>query len=89
MKNNIELWESTKEIVTINPTEGYYEVVKDDCLKNIAEEKYGDPNLWTLIWEANKDGVANADKLNKAYRKKITNPNIIYPGQILKIPHKP
>ena len=89
MKNNIGIWESAKEVITVKNDGGLYEVMKDDCLKNIAEEKYGDPNLWTLIWEANKDGVVNADKFRKIFMKKITNPNIIYPGQILKIPPKP
>ena len=51
-----------------------YVVKKGDCLWTIAKKKsvYKDPFLWPVIFEANKD--------------KIKNPNIIYPGQKLKIP---
>lgn len=49
-------------------------VVKGECLWYIAGYKniYGDPTQWPLIYRANKD--------------KIKNPDIIYPGQVLRIP---
>lgn len=53
-------------------TEGTYSVVKGDCLWRISESKYNTPYLWPAIWEANKP--------------EIINPNLIYPGQVLKIP---
>jgi len=53
-----------------------YVVKKGDCLWRIAEYKdlYGDPYMWPIIFDANK--------------KKIKNPNRIYPGQKLKIPRE-
>lgn len=49
-------------------------VVKGECLWCIAGYKniYGDPTKWPLIYQANKD--------------KVKNPNLIYPGQVLRIP---
>jgi len=49
-------------------------VVKGECLWYIAGYKniYGDPTKWPLIYQANKD--------------KVKNPNLIYPGQVLRIP---
>ena len=49
-----------------------YTVKKGDCLWNIAKAIYGDGSKYTKIYEANKD--------------KITNPNLIYVGQVLTIP---
>ncbi len=47
-----------------------------DCLWNIAGkiEIYADPFMWPRIWQANTD--------------QIRNPDLIYPGQVLKIPTK-
>jgi nucleoid-associated protein YgaU len=53
------------------PAAIYHEVTKGDCLWKIAEEVYGDPYQWPLIFKAN--------------RGKIRNPNLIYPKQSLKI----
>lgn len=49
-----------------------YTVVAGDCLWNIAKRYYGDGSKYTVIYEANKD--------------KISNPNLIYAGQVLTIP---
>lgn len=49
-----------------------YTVVTGDCLWNIAKYFYGDGNKYTVIYNANTD--------------KISNPNLIYPGQVLTIP---
>lgn len=64
---------------------GTYTVVKGDCLYKIAGMKniYGNSKLWPAIWDANKSGVVSAPpRIPKA----IPNPNLIYPGQVLKIP---
>lgn len=50
-----------------------YTVVTGDSLWNIAKKFYGDGSKWTAIFEANKDKIKNA--------------NLIYPGQVLKIPN--
>jgi nucleoid-associated protein YgaU len=51
-----------------------YEVRKGDSLWRIAKrtETYGDPRLWIKIFNANMD--------------RIKNPNVIFPGQLLRIP---
>jgi nucleoid-associated protein YgaU len=57
---------------TPTPTEKTYTVVKGDSLSKIAQSIYGDAKKWKLIYEAN--------------RELIKNPDLIYPGQVLKIP---
>ncbi|MGA7991145.1 MAG: LysM peptidoglycan-binding domain-containing protein [Thermoanaerobaculia bacterium] len=49
-----------------------YTVVGGDSLSKIAKKIYGDASRWKEIWEANKD--------------KVKNPDLIHPGQELKIP---
>ena len=49
-----------------------YTVKSGDCLWNIAKKFYGDGSKYTKIYEANKD--------------KISNPNLIYAGQVFVIP---
>jgi len=51
---------------------GQYEVVSGDTLSAIAQTWYGDPNLWPRLFEAN--------------RNQITDPNLIFPGQVLRVP---
>jgi nucleoid-associated protein YgaU len=52
--------------------EGSYVVVSGDSLSKIAKREYGDMNQWRRIYEANKD--------------QIDNPDLIHPGQKLRIP---
>lgn len=80
MKKKLADWEGMKA------PEGTYTVVKGDCLWKISKMKYNSPYYWPAIWEANRNGVVNADQLSNPRHKKITNPNLIYPGQVLKIP---
>ena len=49
-----------------------YVVVKGDSLSKIAKREYGDAQEWKRIWEANRDIVDN--------------PDLIYPGQTLRLP---
>jgi LysM repeat protein len=79
MKKKLEDWE-------VKPPESCYTVVKGDCLWKISKMKFGSPYYWPAIWDANKNGVANADALRNSRHKKVTNPNLIYPGQCMKIP---
>jgi nucleoid-associated protein YgaU len=47
-------------------------VESGDTLSAMAQSWYGDPNQWPIIFEANRD--------------QIENPDLIFPGQILRIP---
>ena len=49
-----------------------YVVVSGDSLSKIAKREYGDANKWKQIFEANRDIIKD--------------PNLIYPGQQLKLP---
>jgi nucleoid-associated protein YgaU len=50
----------------------YHEVVKGDTLSKIAQKFYGDMMKYPVIFEANKP--------------MLKSPDLIYPGQILRIP---
>jgi nucleoid-associated protein YgaU len=52
-----------------------YTVVRGDTLSLLARRFYGDALLWPTIYAANRDILSD--------------PNRIYPGQVLKIPPKP
>jgi nucleoid-associated protein YgaU len=52
--------------------EKMYVVKKGDSLSKIAKREYGDASKWRRIFEANQD--------------KIKDPDLIHPGQELKIP---
>ncbi len=58
----------------IDPYHGFaqYTVASGDTLSGIALGQYGDANQWPRLFEAN--------------RNQITNPNLIFPGQVLRIP---
>ena len=68
MQSELDAWvEAPKEI--------NYEVVKGDCLWNIAKKKehYGNGFAWPVIYKANRD--------------QIKNPDLIYPAQVFKVPN--
>lgn len=87
MKANLEKWEidEAKKIIVTDEKVTQYTVVKGDCLWKIASkpEIYGNSKLWVKIWEANKNGVIKAPRHTS---KTIKNPDLIYPGQVLRIP---
>ena len=58
----------------IDPYHGFSQetVQAGDTLSALAQRWYGDANLWPRIFEANRD--------------QIVNPNLIYVGQVLRIP---
>jgi nucleoid-associated protein YgaU len=49
-----------------------YTIAKGDSLSKIAKKFYGDAKQWRKIHEANKDIIKN--------------PDLIFPGQVIKIP---
>jgi nucleoid-associated protein YgaU len=49
-----------------------YTVVKGDSLSKIAKRVYGKASLWKKIYEANQD--------------QIKDPDLIFPGQLLRLP---
>jgi len=51
-----------------------YTVVAGDSLSKIAKREYGDGNAWKQIFDANRDIIKD--------------PDLIHPGQTLKIPAK-
>jgi nucleoid-associated protein YgaU len=54
------------------PQPATYTVKKGDSLSKIAKAHYGDGAKWKMIFEANRD--------------LISNPDLIHPGQVLKLP---
>lgn len=52
-----------------------YTVESGDSLSKIAKKFYGNANKWRAIFEANGD--------------QLSNPDLIKPGQVLKIPNQP
>jgi len=63
---------STAPASSAPASEETYVVVAGDSLSKIAKRLYGDANKWRKIHEANKDTVKN--------------PDLIHPGQKLRIP---
>lgn len=53
-------------------TENTYTVKKGDTLSKIAKEHYGEADQWHKIFEANRD--------------QIQDPDLIHPGQKLRLP---
>ena len=69
--------QKTAEVKESRPTESKpeaktYTVQKNDTLYNIAKKMLGDGARWKEIYNLNQD--------------KISNPNLIYPGQVFVLP---
>ena len=52
----------------------FYTIVSGDSLSKIAKKYYGSANEWQTLFEAN--------------REVIQNPDLIYPGQVIRVPKK-
>jgi nucleoid-associated protein YgaU len=66
---------AVKDMMSVDqsaPEGTYYTVVSGDNLSKISKANYGDPNKYMAIFEANKP--------------MLSDPNKIYPGQVLRIP---
>jgi nucleoid-associated protein YgaU len=50
----------------------FYTIVSGDSLSKIAKKYYGDAMKWNTLFEANREVIQNAD--------------LIYPGQVIRVP---
>jgi nucleoid-associated protein YgaU len=64
--------ESGSSSTAATPMGRSYTVKKGDSLSKIAKREYGDAQQWRRIYEANRDVIQN--------------PDLIYPGQVFRIP---
>lgn len=72
---NVEGVDTVENLMTVKepkPEAQYHTVEKGEWLSKIAKKYYGDANKYTVIFEANKP--------------MLTDPDLIYPGQVLRIP---
>ena len=76
--SNVQSGSSTKPAATPQsmdaPGANTYTVKSGDTLSAIAKREYGDASEWRRIYDANRD--------------QINNPDLIHPGQELKIPSR-
>jgi nucleoid-associated protein YgaU len=73
--SNVQSGSSTRPDASAQPATGAagsYTVRSGDTLSAIAQREYGDAAQWKRIFEANRD--------------QLDNPDLIHPGQELKIP---
>ncbi len=70
--DGVESVDNRISVVIPEPTEKTYTVKSGDTLSKIAKQYYGDPMKYKQIFEANQP--------------LLKDPNLIYPGQVLKIP---
>ena len=66
---------STAPVVKTENVQKLHTVVAGDTLSKIAKKEYGDSKRWPAIFKANQDILKN--------------PDVIHPGQVLKIPTEP
>jgi len=70
--NDVEAVDNQLEVTNPEPEAVYHTVASGDYLSKIAKKHYGDANKYHAIFEANKPMLSDPDK--------------IYPGQVLRIP---
>lgn len=68
----VEAVNNLMKVTTSEPESQFYTVVSGDSLSKIAGKYYGDVQKYNVIFEANKPMLSDPDK--------------IYPGQLLRIP---
>ncbi len=77
MAGNVKSVEKVNDMLTVKAAEPvkeprFYTIEKGDSLSKIAKEIYGDYKKWEALFEANKEVIKN--------------PDLIYPGQQIRIP---
>ena len=70
--SNVKSGSSSRPLAPEPPQDQWYTVTAGDSLSKIAKRFYGDANRWQKIYDAN--------------REEIKDPDLIHPGQKLKIP---
>lgn len=70
--NGIATVDDQMTVKSAGEASDFYEVKSGDSLSKIAKHYYGDPMKYQIIFEANQP--------------MLTNPDLIYPGQTLRIP---
>lgn len=76
LAGNVESVEQVSDnlvVVVPAPAPRFYTIEKGDSLSKIAKEYYGDPMKYKELFEAN--------------REVIKDPDLIYPGQQIRVPH--
>lgn len=71
--NGIAYVEDNISVVVEEPAAEFYEVRRGDSLSKIAKRYYGNALKYPVIFKANQP--------------MLKNPNLIYPGQVLRIPN--
>jgi len=71
--DGVETVDNQMAVAVPAPEARYHTVVEGDWLSKIAKEYYGDAMKYEVIFEANKPMLQDPDE--------------IYPGQVLRIPH--
>jgi nucleoid-associated protein YgaU len=71
--DGVESVDNNMTVAVPAPDSRYHTVVAGDWLSKIAQTYYGDANKYNVIFEANKPMLSDPDK--------------IYPGQLLRIPN--
>ena len=71
--DGVETVDNQMTVAIPAPEARYHTVVEGDWLSKIAKEYYGDAMKYEVIFEANKPMLQDPDE--------------IYPGQVLRIPH--
>ena len=64
---------TAEKVGDLVPTERTYTVERGDTLSHIAKQFYGKAGAWNAIFAANRD--------------QLDDPDLIKPGQVLRIPH--
>ncbi len=72
LAGNVESVEKVIDHLMIEVQPVFYTIQKGDSLSKIAQAQYGDPMKWNALFEAN--------------REVIKDPDLIYPGQQIRIP---
>ncbi|MGL4630937.1 MAG: peptidoglycan-binding protein LysM [Leadbetterella sp.] len=70
--HGVEAVDNQMEVEVPEPEARYHTVESGDSLSKIAKAMYGDPMKYPVIFEANKP--------------MLKDPDLIYPGQVLRIP---